>query len=196
MYERDCPKIARHALASPNGFVDVVAFVLCTIRQPFGRVAVQMAEIREHGENAAALFGWKRAGYRYASEHRHVLHAAICEAVRVQDAVGAVDVLSAIPGLGMVKAAFVAQLCGLNVGCLDRHNLRRLGLPETALRFPKTLAPDTRRERIASYVRKTQRRGARGWWDSWCVMAAGTRGMKALDTADKVSAFHVLALGL
>lgn len=195
MYDRDVPLMTAHALASPQGLVDVIAFVLCTIRQPLQTVAAQMRDIRANGAESKFLFHAKRDGYRYAVDHSAVLHAAIVAAVDAGDTVGAVDVLSNIPGLGIVKASFVAQICGLEVACLDSHNLTRLGLPETAFKLAKSVKPETKRAKIAAYVAACARTGgARFWWNSWCDYVAGNRANKSLATGDAVSAFHVACL--
>jgi len=198
MYYRDMPKMRDHGLASPEGFVDIVAFVLATIRQPFQRVNLAMADIRANGENAASLFGSKRDGYRYAVAHAHVLLAGMRAAIETDDVVGAVDMLTNIPGLGVVKASFVAQIFGLEVACLDSHNLDRLGLAESAFKLAKSVKPETKRAKIAAYVEAcragapaSQRKTfAAYWWDSWCEYVAGNRANKALATGDAVSAFH------
>lgn len=196
MHANDMPAIRDHALASPEGLVDVITFVLLTIQQPFQGTAKQFADVKQHGDASRYLFGAKREGYRYACEHREVLHAAIAKAYEVGDVVGAIDVLTNVPSLGMVKAAFVAQCCGLNAACLDVHNLRRMGLPVTALKLPKTLKADTRRDKIARYVRLCCSMGDSAyWWDSWCAFVAGKRN-SPLKTAEEVSAFHRVALGL
>ena len=195
MYAEHMPRIAAHGLASPSGLVDVVAFVLCTIQQPFSQMAKQMALVREHGEHAVCLFGSKRDGYRYVVEHASVLHAAIVEAKRTSDVIAAVDVLSLIPGLGVVKAGFVAQCLGFEVACLDTHNLRRLGLPIDALKLSKSLKPDTRRAKIVAYVDLCKRTGgAQYWWNTWCAYVVGRRNKFA--SAMEVSAFQCVALGL
>jgi hypothetical protein len=193
MYNRDMPLLRAHALASPDGLVDVIAFVLSTIQQPLASCARQMADIRAHGAASVYLFGSKRAGYEYAVEHREVLFAAVVKAVEVGDVVGAVDVLANVPGLGVVKASFVAQIVGLEVACLDSHNLKRLGLPETAFRLSKGVKPATKRAKIAAYVQACgDTGGAEYWWNSWCSHVAGIgRANKRLPTADAVSAFHV-----
>jgi hypothetical protein len=178
---------------SPAGLVDVIAFVLSTIQQPLASCARQMADIRAHGAASVYLFGSKRAGYEYAVEHREVLFAAVVKAVEVGDVVGAVDVLANVPGLGVVKASFVAQIVGLEVACLDSHNLKRLGLPETAFRLSKGVKPATKRAKIAAYVQACgDTGGSEFWWNSWCAHVAGIgRANKRLATADAVSAFHV-----
>ena len=194
-YDRDVPLMKAHALASPEGLTDVITFVLCTIQQPLQSVARQMADIRVNGDTSKYLFGSKRDGYRYAVDHAAVLHAAVVKAVEVSDTVGAVDVLSNVPGLGIVKASFVAQICGLEVACLDTHNLRRLGLGEAEFKLAKTVKHATKLAKIARYVAVcADTGGARHWWNSWCDFVAGTRANKSLVSGDAVSAYHVSCL--
>jgi hypothetical protein len=195
MYDRDMPLMKAHALASPSGLVDVVAFVLCTIQQPLQSVGRQMADIRANGASSKYLFGSKRGGYEYAVAHADVLHAAIVKAVEVRDTIGAIDVLSNIPGLGIVKASFVAQIVGLEVACLDGHNLKRLGLAEATFKLSKTVKPDTKRKKIAHYVKAcAETGGARFWWNSWCEYVAGNKANRSLTDGDMVSAYHVACL--
>lgn len=196
MYDRDQPRMAAHALSSASGLTDVIAFVLCTIQQPLQSVANQMSDIRANGAASKYLFGSKRAGYQYALDHAEVLYAAVKRAVEVGDTVGAVDVLSNIPSLGLVKASFVAQICGLEVACLDTHNLRALGYAETAFKFSKDVKHATKLAKIANYVAIcTETGGARHWWDAWCNFVAGSRFNKSLASGDEVSAYHVACLG-
>lgn len=195
MYERDMPKMRALALASPEGLVDTIAFVLCTIQMPLQGVKKQLADVRNQGVRSQYLFGSKRAGYAYALLHARVLHAAVLAAVQTDDAVGAINVLSSVPGLGLVKAAFVAQIVGLPVACLDTHNLRKLGLAENAFRLSKTIGPALKRAKIEAYVNVcTSTGGAAHWWNSWCAFVAGSRFNKQLPTADAVSAYHVECL--
>lgn len=199
MYRKQClAMIAPHALASTSGLLSVITFVLLTIQTPLARVLDLMVDVRANGSRSAALWGSKRKGYEFARDHIEVLFAAVSKAHEVGDTRGAVAVLSTIPGLGVVKASFVAQLCGLDVACLDSHNLRRLGMDETALKFPKTLSEAKRNERIDAYIKLTRDTGgSEYWWDTWCEYVASKGGQnRALDTAEKVSEFHVVALGL
>src|SRR5215831_2176816 len=195
VYSRDMPLMRDHALASPEGLTEVIAFVLCTIQQPLQSVKRQMADIRLTGAKSKYLFGSKRAGYAYALEHAAVLHAAVVKAVEVGDAIGAVDVLSNVPGLGVVKASFVAQICGLEASCLDTHNLKRLGLAETAFKLAKSVKPETKRAKIAAYLALCVKTGgAEYWWNTWCSFVAGSRANKQLPSADEVSAYHAECL--
>jgi hypothetical protein len=195
MYDRDMPLMRDHALASPAGLTDVIAFVLATIQQPLQSVANQMRDIRANGAGSKYLFGSKRGGYEYAVAHADVLHAAVVKAVQVNDVVGAVDILSNVPGLGIVKASFVAQICGLEVACLDTHNLKRLGLGEATFKLAKSVKHETKLAKIAKYVAVCAREGgSRYFWNSWCEFVAGNRANRSLATADAVSAYHAACI--
>jgi len=190
MYDRDMPVLRDHALRGPSGLTDVITFVLLTIQQPLQQIAHQMADVREHGETSRYLFGSKRDGYRYAVENADDLYRSVMAAVDADDAVVAIDAVSAVPGLGIVKAAFVAQIVGLEVACLDTHNLRHLGLPESAFKVGR-VKPETKLKKIKRYVDVCKETGgARFWWNRWCDYVAGRRG-SPLATGDAVSAFHV-----
>jgi len=192
MYSRDMPAMRAHALASPAGLTDVITFVLATIQQPLQSVKRQMTDIRACGAESKYLFGSKRAGYQYAVDHAEVLYAAVVKATEVGDVVGAVDVLSNVPGLGVVKASFVAQICGLEASCLDTHNLKRLGMPETAFRLAKSVKHETRLSKIRAYLELCLKSGgAEFWWNTWCSTVAGNRANRSLTSADMVSAYHV-----
>jgi hypothetical protein len=95
----------------------------------------------------------------------------------------------------MVKAGFIAQMCGFEVACLDRHNIRMLGLSETALLVSKTIKPELRLKKIRNYVELCRLKGAEYWWNTWCNYVAEKGGMnKSLPTGDLVSAYHVNAV--
>jgi hypothetical protein len=195
MYNRDCKQIARFALKNPDNLARVTTFVLTTIQAGLATTHNQMLDIDEHGADSKYLWGNKRAGYEYMQEHKAVIFAAIKAAVKAGDAVGAIDVLTNVPNLGIVKAAFVAQMCGLDVACIDSHNCDRLGLARTALKFPKGVKPETKRKKITDYVALTQRTGgSEYWWNTWCEYVAGNRANKSLSTGNEVSMFHVVAV--
>jgi hypothetical protein len=196
MYRTDARKMAKHARKSPAGLTDLITFALLTIQQPLQTIERQFADVRANGAASKYLFGAKREGYAYAVEHADMLHADMLAALATDDVVGAIDLIALVPGLGVVKSAFVAQMAGFEIGCLDRHNLARLGLPETAFKLPKTLLPETRRAKIAAYVRFTQAAAtSEEWWNSWCAYVAGRRG-SPLKTAAAVSRYHCAAIGL
>jgi hypothetical protein len=191
MYDRDVAAIRAYALQDAHKFRNLVTFVLLTIRQPFHHVEKQIADVRQNGRDSRWLFGSKREGYDYVHAHADVLFAAIREAARMDDVVGAVDVLSSVPGLGVVKASFIAQCIGLEASCLDVHHLERLGLPLDAFKLPKKIGHGTKIAKIKAYLDVCAKHGgARHWWNQWCAFVAGRRGSH-LSTADAVSAHHV-----
>ena len=194
MYNRDMPAMAEHGWSSPDGLTDIVAFVLCTIQQPLQSVGRQMADIRANGVNSKYLFASKRNGYQFMLDNASTIYDGLVECKQNDDVIGAVELLTTVPSLGMVKAGFVAQCLGFDVACIDSHNLDRLGMPRTALRLAKGIKPELRRRKIADYVAMCQTKGAEYWWDTWCDYVAGNRANKTLPTGDAVSAYHVTAL--
>lgn len=195
MYARDCHAIANHAVASPNGLFDVIEFTLCTIQMGLSTVKQQRRDIATKGEASAFLFGSKRDGWGYARDNITSLWGeAIALRERgtsdVETVTDAVLLFMRVPGLGMVKASFVAQMLGFNVACLDTHNLRRLGLPASAMKISATLKPDTIRRKVSAYVALCQHEGAEYWWNTWCDYVAGNKSNRMLDTGDVVSKYH------
>lgn len=197
MYANDMAKVREHGLASPDGLVDVITFVLLTIQQPLQTVEKQFADVAKRGAASVYLFGAKREGYSYAVANRAALYASVTQAVAASSPVAAIEALTAVPCLGMVKAAFVAQLLGLEVACLDRHNLTRLGLGLDAFRLPKKALPATRRSKIAAYVAACAASGgSEFWWNSWCAHVATNRRSGQWADAAAVSAYHWQCMGI
>lgn len=187
MYANDVPRISDWAHDRPENLRDLITFVLLTIRVPFGRVAPAMDDVRRQGADSAFLWGWKRPGYEYVRDNAEILFGDLFDA----DTVTAIDILATrVPGLGIVKGAFVAQMFGHNVACMDTRNLSDLGYSgryaRTDGRFDK-LRPETRQRKIADYVSMTiASGGAEHWWDHWCTGIAPS----LVTTPDKVSRMH------
>ena len=81
------------------------------------------------------------------------------------------------------------------MACIDSHNCDRLGLSRSALKFSKGIKHELKLKKIADYVQLTiDTGGSQYWWDSWCAYVAGNRANKSLDTAQKVSKYHVTAV--
>jgi len=210
MYQRDCNLISHYATTSPDALYDIIEFTLCTINMPLSRVHTQRLSIREHGIKSKWVSSAKALGITYAQEHKAELHtlmlnlkevlnsdpyADLSPITGINAAQAAVDLFMRIPSIGMVKAGFISQMCGFEVACLDRHNIRMLGLPETALLVSKKIKPELRLKKIYSYVELCRQRGAEYWWDTWCNYVAEKGGMnKSLPTGDAVSAYHVTTI--
>jgi len=196
-YSRDVAIISKHGLASEAGLLDVIEFVFTTIQQPLSTVPMIRADIRANGLQSRFLFSTKRTGLAYARDNVSSLLAEILNVIEEHGtqspraALEAVDVFFQVPGLGVVKAGFVAQCLGFNVACIDSHNLERLGIPNTAVDVRKTLKRETQRIKISKYVELCQREGSATYWNDWCDYVAGGQFNKELPTGDAVSAFHV-----
>jgi hypothetical protein len=82
----------------------------------------------------------------------------------------------AIPGLGLAKTNFLAQMTVGDGACLDRHNLIHLGLPKDMFKSCNGLQPATVLRKVESYRSIWQARGDSAyWWDSWCDYVAARR---------------------
>ncbi len=198
MFIDDVPAIQAHALASAKGLSDVIEFVLCTIRQPLQRMQAQRADIAAKGAASAFLFGPKRAGWIFAQEHADYLYRVTLDILNRDDSddrkADLIQHFMQVPGLGMVKAAFVVQCIGGGTACIDSHNLTRLGLTEAAVRVSSKLKPATIRAKVLAYVGMCESTGGSAyWWDTWCDYVADRRG-SPLKTAEAVSKYHVAAV--
>ena len=199
MFTRDGAAIAAHGLASPDGLVDVVEFVLCTIQAGLSTVKAQRVDIAENGLQSRFLWGKKADGLEYTRTNKKRLWAQVVAIVEdgretVDQCADAIQLFMKVPNLGMVKAAFVAQCLGFNVACIDSHNLKRLGMKPGAVKISPKLKPATARTKIAEYVQMTQVEGSEYWWNSWCEYVAGNTANRSLATGDEVSRYHTEAV--
>jgi hypothetical protein len=192
---RDAREISRACLDSEETFFWAGVFVVLTIRQPFYGVAHQMRDVRKNGAASRYLFGWKRDAFRYLAQHKASLQSS---AKAFQAGQISLDSLIlaylAIPGMGIVKASFFAQLTVCDGACLDSHNLKALGLNAAAFKTPKTLTVGTIAKRIAAYNAVWRSVGdSAHWWDGWCNWVALLYPKRFQDGA-AVSALHRLPL--
>ena len=191
MYARDMPELAQLARSSAQGFKDILTFVLLTIQQPFQMTARQMCDVRHRGPESPYLFGSKRPGYLAVLESDE-LRLDVLAASDRGDREHAMKRLLEVPGLGLAKAGFAAQIMGAATACLDTHNLNRLGLP--GFKSLVRASPKLVERKIKEYLAIVDAHGtAQWWWDTWCEYVAGRRN-SPLKTADEVSRFHVEAV--
>lgn len=182
MYRQHNPQIARAMRADLHAFERGFWFVLASIRQQFPRVPEQLEEIAREGDQASCLFNFKRKAFLYMRVHAADLHSRILAA---RTNARRLEIACEVPGLGIVKAAFLLQLMGYNVACLDSRNIKREG------RDPRVYRTDGKpahklRKKIAQYVVDTGGR-AREYWDAWCKDVASTYDMEPYE----VSALHL-----
>lgn len=202
MYDRDMPRIAAHGLASAEGFKDVCTFVLLTIQQPLAGVGAQFKDVKRRGRKSRHLFGAKREGFDYLEALGDSLYRKVKHAIETRDTVSGINALLDVPGLGIVKAAFVMQCLGApDAACIDTHNLARLGLGYGVVKFGKAAIrrEQTRLAKIRRYIDLCLEQGnARYWWNSWCeyVVSGERKRASGFASADACSLEHCRALGL
>jgi hypothetical protein len=200
MYQRDVSLIKDFvAVGGPDALVDgVVRFVLTTIQAGLSTCTGQAQKIIDDGLDANCLWGKKSDGLAYARDNKEWLYGQVYKIAEthgydtVEGCADVVQLFMAVPNLGMVKAAFVAQCLGFNVSCIDSHNIKRLGIsPNLVKSPPSTMKPATVRKKIVQYVELCQECGTEYWWNSWCNYVAGNIANRKLDTGDIVSYYHV-----
>ena len=207
MYNRDCSAIAQHACASPDGLVDVIEFTLCSIQAGLSTIKMQRKDIAANGLDSIYLWGAKRDGLAYARENKAYLWSKLMSIREdgLSDASAIADallLLMKVPCLGLVKAAFVAQMLGFDVACLDSHNLRRKGINLNRVKVGAKLSKELKRKKVLDYIQlcNDTNDAVQGescseyYWNSWCDYVAGNKANKLLDTADVVSKYHYDAI--
>jgi hypothetical protein len=110
-----------------------VGSVRLTGAWPIRNVPGQLDDIDRERASSVYLFGFKRDAYVYIETHGPALWAKV-KACPLADPGAAILALAAVPGLGVVKAGFAAQLMGWDVACLDGRNIEREGLSPRAYR--------------------------------------------------------------
>lgn len=174
MYKEHVPLIKEYA-GSPSGLLDVVTFVLLTIRTPFYRVKGDMNDVRLTGAQSTALWGFKRSGYSYTKEHLEALHRA-----SQSDTEQALNEFLKVPGLGLAKAGFTLQCLGHDIACLDTHNIKRFGIDTTIIK------------KKDGYLQVCKMQTTEQWWNSWCeYLITTTHNKGKFKNAYEVSQFHL-----
>lgn len=181
MYRDHCTAIIAPAmLADMTIFRRGVMFAVCSIRQPTINVPGQLDALfdpQDGDENP--LFGHKFAAWTWISDDAKcaLLWNKLClfEAQRHQTkgtptreaALSGLLALLEVPGLGIVKAAFILQLMGFDVACLDARNVTREGRNPRAFRTDGK-SPEQLRTKAAAYIAETFGKGEH-YWDAWCA---------------------------
>lgn len=198
MYKEHClGAIAPAMRADMTIFRRGVMFAVCSIRQATINVPDQLAVLFDEVEDESPLFGHKFDAWAYISDDakcaalwRDLLsnweacqeelkygEKAMCQ-------VGISDLLR-VPGLGIVKAAFIAQLMGFDVACLDARNIKREGRNPRAFRTDGR-TPESLAGKIQAYVAETYSRSEE-YWNAWCHDVANAYDR----TPEEISALHL-----
>lgn len=183
MYDDHVPVIADAARRSPEVFGRVCLFTLLSIRSLIVTVPGQLADVAARGEYSNKLYGMKRDGFRFIRANRGALHTRVCAE---NDPVSALLLVYSIPGLGVIKSAFVLQMLGFDVACLDSRNMSREGRSTTEYASRKYLGPKYFKPQVEQYIAETSGR-SRELWDLWCMETGTKYGW----TAESISRLHL-----
>jgi hypothetical protein len=189
MYKDEVPMIAERAKQSSEVCVDIVALVSLSIQYPWFSMPTSWEQYQRDGVAARVVWGMKRETLLWAAEHKELLHGL---ALR-DDAFTTVYEVSKAPGLGLVKAGFVAQLFGQDAGCIDLHNAQLYAVSRSALSLSTKVSDKARARKVSEYLDLCQRLGgAAHLWDAWCEHLA--RVDARFKSAEDVSKMHLLCL--
>jgi hypothetical protein len=166
-HQKDIGKFARK---SPENTAQVILVDLLSIQQQWDQVGRQVLDVKANGLKSKYLFGSKRGGWEFILANKKELHKAIFS--RTMPLAEKLLAVASIPGIGIVKAGFVLQLCIGKVGCLDVHNLKRFGLKASAFKLGK-VKYDTALGKAKLYIKLCEDLGGSKYlWDSWCDLLA------------------------
>jgi hypothetical protein len=122
-------KVRNYAARGPVEFGRVLSFVLLTVQQPLDTVPSAMKDVDREGIESKYLWGFKRDAYEYMQKNKEQIYSDAMNLASIPDPEIAERELlayfAAMPGLGLVKAGFVLQLCFSLGGCIDTHNVKR-----------------------------------------------------------------------
>jgi len=172
-----------------TALIPVVDFTLATIQQQFHTVPQILREWRELKLDAPTMFSFKKEGYQHVRHNSARLFTLLRHAINNEDPVDAIDTLLEIPGLGTVKAGFVAQLLGFEVGCIDGQNATLYDVDVSEFVIRDGMKASTRLRKIRSYVQLCEELGgSRVLWDNWCELIG--QKYSSFDDWQSVSALH------
>lgn len=156
MYDFHVPTIRDKAYDDPDYLYAVIQFVLHSIRRQFHTVSTDNQ-----------LMTVQREGLVYAKENIKPLYGITFSNLSLEEKL--MEVLK-IKGLNLVKASFVLQLTGHEIGCIDSHNSNIMGIDSNTLVMnKKAVTPD--RSKIWQYIgmcQSTEMGGAKKMWNRWC----------------------------
>lgn len=202
MFERDQKQIGAFARQSPENMARVYQFVIATVQQALNTVPDILADIEANGEASRHLWAWKPDAYRHSVEKAQETYDI---AMAIYDNIADPEIMrhelllhfAALPGLGLVKGGFMAQLCFGVSGCIDTHNIRRFDLNPSAFaaaRFKNAKTAKTRNLIVETYHAIVDKcGGCASLWNEWCNYVAERQPLN-YSSGCEVSALHVTAI--
>ena len=201
MFNEHQSRIGSYARQSPEQMARVYAFVLATVQQSLWQTPEIMASIDAEGIDSRFLWGFKGPAYEFIeAEYEGVYETAMAIYLGYAnpDVVGyeLVRYFAGLPGLGVVKGGFMAQLCFGVAGCMDTHNMTMYGINPNQFKAHifKNGSVKRRRRMLREYFTLIDSEGGcAALWDRWCEYVA-ERNPERYTGAYEVSELHVKAI--
>ena len=200
MFDEHQDKIGRYARGSHRNMARVYTFVLATIQQSLWQTPAIMASIDAEGVESRFLWGMKENGYTYAvSEAEGIYDTSMAIWMSFTDDAIPYELTrfyAGLPGLGVVKGGFMAQLCFGVSGCIDTHNMALYGVEPKQFKASifKSGSIKRRKRMLTEYMQLIDSEGGcAALWDRWCEYVY-KRNNERYDSAYEVSALHVKAI--
>ena len=166
----ECQKVAQRG---PEGVRRAALIAVLSAQQQWSRVPIQLADVERNGLKSAALYGSKRAAFKFL-ENEANLDYLYAGTMTENDPVDLLDLWLSVPSLGLVKGGFVVQLTRGKVGCIDTHNAKRYDVNKNQLRLDKSASPGVNLRKVKEYVRLCEDLGGADFlWQEWCYLMAG-----------------------
>ena len=179
-YRLHNPQCREIMQGSVDGMMQGYALVSASIRERTDKLCGIMDDYRKHGFQMQAIQKWegKSKGAKYVYENRYELYNESMKLIKSKKKNAKADFVLRwvqVPGLGPVKASFVAQLMAGWVGCIDVHNIRKYMPDEDPKKGTPSrwqcagLSLETQRKKVVDYIEFCERVGGpKVLWDQWC----------------------------
>lgn len=189
-----CADIAR---GSRDGFTRTALVAMMSARRKFDIVGDVVESVERYGVNSIWPSAAQKRGIAWLQSTKGAeLFDTLAnnEMVRHAPAI-ALAHATQCPALGLAKGGFLCQLMGIDVGCLDTHNVDRFEIPRDRVRLRKEASLQARARSIAAYVRLcADLGGSVALWGGWCEYLA-TMYPDTYHSGADVSARHVAYVG-
>tara|TARA_R110000823_G_scaffold167872_1_gene300072 strand:- start:280 stop:876 length:597 start_codon:yes stop_codon:yes gene_type:complete len=191
MYKTHNPMVNKFMQHSPDQMADGIMMVVLSIQQKWSSVGVQLKDWRDNGVDSRFVWGNKRKTADWLIENKVDLYNKLLSAENSEDPTFNMMVaLLDVPGLGLPKAGFACQLMFGTVGCIDSHNLKRMSIPESVIKYDKKVSIGIREKKVVAYIAALKKRRSEWCWNTWCNLIAKTYPNEFTDS-NHVSEVHV-----
>ena len=187
MYKEHVPQIA--ALGkSEEGFLGICRFTLHTIRRQFHTVDLDNKLMKNSND-----------AWEHITNHVNHIHSIVTDPNKSLEEKAILGLCQA-RGLGLAKSGFILQMMEEPIGCIDTHNLKKLGRNPNWRIYNPTLASlkddfilEKNRNAFGTYLGMCYSKplgNPQKMWDSWCEYIAKSYPKHYKD-AEEVSAQHL-----